>query len=81
MNEKQVVADTLSSCNALINLLNYSIMQSDNKNLRDTFINYRNKMENLQWEIYVIAKAKGYYIPAAPAGIADVEAVKSAISC
>lgn len=80
MNEKQAVADTLSSTNALINMLTYSVMQSNNKNLRDTFQNARNQMESLQWEIYLVAKQKGYYTPAAPAGQADIDAVKNAIS-
>lgn len=66
MNEKQAVADTLSSTNAIINMLTYSVMQSNNKNLRDTFQNARDQMEALQWEIYLIAKQNGYYTPAAP---------------
>lgn len=81
MNEKLATSDTLASCNAMINMLNFAIMHSNNQNLRDTFLTYRNQMENLQWELYVIAKSKGYYVPAAPAGLADVEAVKTAISC
>lgn len=80
MNEKEAVSDTLSSCNAIINMLTYSIMQSNNKALRDTFTSARNQMEDLQWEIYSIAKNKGYYIPAAPAGQADIDAVMEAIS-
>jgi len=80
MNEKQAVADTLMNCNQLINMLNYSVLQSNNKNLRDTFQNARNEMEDLQWEIYVIAKQNGYYVPAAPGGQADIDAVKQAVS-
>lgn len=80
MNEKEAVNDTLSSCNAIINMLTYSVMQANNKNLRDTFQNFRNQMEALQWETYLVAKQKGYYIPAAPAGQADIDAVKTAVS-
>ncbi len=80
MNEKQAVADTLAGVNALINMLTYSVMQSNNKSLRDTFVTYRNQFEDLQWQIYVVARDKGYYIPAAPAGMADVDAVKTAVS-
>lgn len=79
MNEKQAVADTLSSTNAIINMLTYSVMQSNNKNLRDTFQNARNQMEALQWEIYLIAKQNAYYTPAAPAGQADIDAVKQVV--
>lgn len=81
MQEKEAIGDTLSSCNAVINMLNYSILQSNDKALRDTFVTYRNQMEDLQWQIYVVAKDKGYYIPAAPAGQADINAVKTAVSC
>ena len=80
MDEKQAVADTLAGINALINLLNYAVMQGNNKSLRDTFTTYRNQFEDLQWQIYVIARDKGYYIPAAPAGMADIDAVKTAVS-
>ena len=80
MDEKQAVADTLSGVNALIHILNYDVMQSNNKALRDTFVTYRNQFEDLQWQIYVIARDKGYYVPAAPAGQADIDAVKTAVS-
>ena len=80
MDEKQAVADTLASVNALLNMLTYNVMQSNNKSLRDTFVTYRNQLEDLQWQIYVVARDKGYYIPAAPAGMADVDAVKTAVS-
>lgn len=80
MNEKEAISDTLSGVNAILNMLAYDIMQSNNKSLRDTFVNYRNELEDLQWQIYVLAKDKGYYVPAAPAGQADIDAVKTAIS-
>lgn len=80
MNEKEAIADTLSTCNAIINMANYAILQGNDKNLRDTFTRYRDELEELQYEIYLIAKQKGYYVPAAPAGQADIEAVKTAVS-
>lgn len=80
MDEKQAVADTLAGVNALINMLTYNVMQSNNKSLRDTFVTYRNQFEDLQWQIYVVARDKGYYVPAAPAGMADIDAVKTAVS-
>ena len=79
MNEKCSVSDTLSSINSMINKLNYSIEQSNNKNFRDTCVQYRNMFENIQWNIYEVAKAKGYYVPAAPAGEADLEQVKQTV--
>lgn len=79
MNEKCSVNDTLSSVNSIINKLNYTIEQSNNKNLRDTCVQFRNVFENLQWNIYEFAKSKQYYVPAAPAGQADLEQVKQAV--
>ena len=42
-------------------------------------IKIRNVLENIQWHVYLIDKEKGYYVPAAPAGQADIEQVKNAI--
>lgn len=80
MNEKVAMDDVLSCSNSMINMLNYAIQQSNNKNFRDTLIEHRNKLENIQWKIYLINKEKGYYVPAAPAGMADIEQVRQAVS-
>ena len=80
MTEKIGVSDVLSTLNSTITLINYAIQQSNNKNFRDTLITSRNSLENYQWQIYLIAKDKGYYVPAAPAGAADIEQVKNAIN-
>lgn len=80
MNEKLAMDSVLSCTNTIITLINYSIQQSNNKNFRDALIEQRNNLENLQWKIYLINKEKGYYVPAAPAGEADIEQVKQAIS-
>ena len=50
------------------------------KQNRNTLIENRNKLQGIQWSIYQIAKQKGYYIPAAPAGQADIDEVKNSIS-
>ena len=73
MNEKLAMDSTLSCTNTIITLINYSIQQSNNKKFRDSLIEHRNKLENLQWQVYLISKA-------APAGEADVEQVKQAIN-
>ena len=79
MTEKIGVNDVLSTLNSTINMINYSIQQSNDKNFRDTLITSRNSLENYQWQIYLIAKENGYYVPAAPAGQADIEQVKNSI--
>ena len=80
MNEKNSLNDTLSCLNSIINLCNYSIQQCNDENLREELITGRNSLENLQWKVYLICKEKGYYIPAAPAGEADLQQVKNSIS-
>lgn len=80
MTEKIGISDTLATLNSTISLINYAIQQSNNKNFRDTLITSRNTLENYQWQVYLIAKDKGYYVPAAPAGQADIEEVKNSIN-
>ena len=58
MTEKIGVNDVLSTLNSTINMINYSIQQSNDKNFRDTLITSRNSLENYQWQIYLIAKEK-----------------------
>ncbi|MEG0872632.1 MAG: spore coat protein [Clostridia bacterium] len=79
MTEKTAVDDILSTTNSMITMLGYSIEQANNKNFRDTLTKSRNNLETIQWEIYLIAKSKGFYVPAAPAGKADIEQVKNAL--
>lgn len=79
MNEKCSVSDILSSVNSIINKLNYSIEQANNKNFRDICTQYRNVFENIQWNVYEFAKSKQYYVPAAPAGQADIDQVKQTV--
>lgn len=80
MDEKTSVSDALSTLNSTITMLNYSIQQSNNKNFRDALITSRNTLENFQWQLYVIAKNSNFYVPAAPAGMADVEQVKNTLN-
>lgn len=80
LTEKTAVSDILSGLNTSISMLCYAIQQANDKNFRDILIQMRNKYEQIQFELYLVAKAKGYYVPAAPAGKADIEQVKQAIS-
>lgn len=80
LNEKIAVSDILSGINSAITMLSYSIQQANNQEFRNTLIQMRNKLEESQYEVYLIAKQKGYYVPAAPAGKADIEQVKQ-VAC
>lgn len=80
MNEKVAVSDLLSCENAGITAITHAIEECDSENLKQIFIDARSKLETLKCDTYLIAKEKGYYIPAAPAGEADIQQVKNAIS-
>jgi len=80
MNEKLAVGDVLSCLNTSSTMITHAIEHSDNEQFRQLLLDSRNKLDNLKWDTYTIAKEKGYYIPAAPAGAADIEQVKTAIS-
>lgn len=80
MNEKIAINDTLSNLNSAITMLTYSIEQANNERFRDLLLDYRTKLDNLQYDIYKIAKEKAYYVPAAPAGEADLQQVKAIVS-
>ena len=58
MTEKICVNDVLSTLNSMITMINYSIQQSNNKTFRDELIASRNNLENIQWEVYLLAKEK-----------------------
>ncbi|MEG2310948.1 MAG: spore coat protein [Clostridia bacterium] len=79
MTEKIALSDVLASANSLITMCCYSIQQANNKEFRDTLVTSRNDLEKIQWQIYLICKEKGYYVPASLAGVADIEQVKSSI--
>lgn len=78
MQEKEMVDDILANVNA--NLINYTsaITQCDTEAFRNFLIKHRNSDEQFAWQVYEIAKTKGYYVPAAPAGQADIDQVKQA---
>ena len=80
MNEKNSLADMLSSINASITGITYAIEQSNNKELRNILVAARSEFEDSQWSVYMLAKSKGFYVPAAPAGKADLQAVKKVIN-
>lgn len=80
MDEKSMVNDILSNINCSLNNYNLSIQHCSNENLRNYFISLRNKHEVFVWDLYSIAKQKGYYIPAAQAGRNDIDQVKQSLA-
>lgn len=77
MNEKTMVADTLTGING--ELIRYAEMipQTENPELKSTLKQFRGACEQCQEELYQIAREKSYYVPAAKATEEEVQHVKS----
>ena len=77
MQEKIMVADTLAGINGELTRYAGMIAQSENKELKQTLKQIRNACEQSQEELYQIARAKQYYVPASKATEEEVQHVKS----
>lgn len=77
MNEKTMVADALTGINGELKMFGDMIPQTENPGLKQTLKEFRNKCEMSQEELYQIARAKQYYVPAAEATEAEISHVKS----
>lgn len=77
MNEKTMVADTLTGMNGELVRFGEMIPQTDNMELKKTLKQFRNACEQSQEELYQIARDKSYYVPAAKATQQEIEHVKS----
>ncbi len=80
MNEKAMVADTLAGINGELVRYGEMISQTENAQLKQTLKQIRNQCEMSQEEIYKIARAKGYYVPAAKATREEVDHVRSILT-
>lgn len=80
LQEKTMVADTLAGING--ELLRYAEMipQTENKELKQCLKQLRTACEQSQEEIYQIARAKSYYVPASAASKEDITHVRSLFS-
>jgi len=76
MNEKTMVADTLTCVNASLERYGSMISQTENQKLRQTLIQLRNACEVSQYELYDMAKQHGYYQPAKAAGSDEIKEVR-----
>lgn len=77
MNEKTMVADTLTGINGELVRFGEMIAQTEDKELKQTLKQFRNTCEKSQEELYQIAREKSYYVPAAKATQAEIDHVKS----
>ncbi len=77
MQEKVMVADTLAGINGELTRYAGMIAQSENPELKQTLKQFRNTCEQSQEELYQIARAKSYYVPAAKATEEEISHVRS----
>ena len=75
-----VIADTLAGINGELTRYGEMIPQTENPQLKQTLKQMRNQCEMSQEEIYQIARARGYYVPAAQATREEVDHVRSVLS-
>ncbi len=76
MQEKTMVADTLTGING--ELLRYAEMipQTENQELKSVLKQFRTTCEQSQEELYKIAREKSYYVPAQKATQEEISHVK-----
>jgi len=79
MKDKDMVNDVLSMVKS--SLLNYErvISETSNPQLRQTIQQIRNSDEDFQYRLYKAAEQKGFYTPAQPASMQDIQQLRSQI--
>lgn len=77
MDEKTMVSDALVGINGELKMFGDMIPQTEEPKLKQTLKDLRNKCEMSQEELYQIARAKQYYVPASKASAEEVQHVKS----
>ncbi len=77
MDEKTMVNDILNSVKASLTTYQGVISEAENMQLRQTIQQMRNSDESFQYELFKVAETKGYYKPAAPATVTEIQTVKN----
>ena len=72
-----MVNDILSGVKASLTDYQTAISEAENMQLRQTFQQIRNNDESFQYELFKTAQAKGYYKPAQPATVTEIQTVKT----
>ena len=80
MTDKTMVTDTLAGINGELVRYGEMIPQTENPQLKQALKQMRNQCEMSQEEIYQIARAKSYYVPASWAKPEEVAYVRSVLS-
>ena len=79
MEEKIMVSDIMNGIKSETKMLGEMILETGNKELKQTLKQFRNQNEMSQEEIYQIARAKQYYVPAAQATAEEISHVKNVL--
>jgi spore coat protein CotF len=77
LQEKAMVNDALSAVKSELTFYTSAISECENQNLRSTIQQIRNNCETSQYELFNLARSKGYYMPAAQASASEIQQVKS----
>lgn len=72
MTEKDIVNDYLAGLKSSLTGYATAISETENPQLRQTFQQLRDQDEQRQYQIFQMAKQKGYYKPADPADINQI---------
>jgi len=80
IDEKTMVADTLAGINGELTRFGEMIPQTENKQLKQTLKQLRNACETSQEEIYQLARAHQYYVPAEKANAQEIQHVKNILT-
>ena len=77
MDEKTMVNDILNGVNSELKTYQGVISETSNMQLRQTIQQIRNNDESFQYELFKVAETKGYYKPAMPATVTEIQTVKN----
>lgn len=80
MEEKYMVNDILESVKSELVTFQGVISEAENMQLRQTVQQMRNSSESFQYELFKVAKTKGYYNPAQPAQQDEINKVRSEVA-
>ena len=79
MDEKTMVNDILEGVKSGLKTYQGVISEAENMQLRQAFQQIRNNDESFQYELFKIAQAKGYYVPAQKASVTEINTVKNEV--
>ncbi|MBM7582916.1 spore coat protein CotF [Caldicoprobacter guelmensis] len=77
MREKDMVNDVLSMLKSSITTYANVIAEAENPQFRQMVQQLRNNCEAFQYDLFNLAKQKGYYQPAKQANPADMQEIRS----